>query len=175
MTLSSFSLAQCLTSSKVTRWKLKICNSALGTSFHLMWASLFKAKLPNAWMPREKHLWQIFHLNAWIVDTQGADLYSVTCLYAIYLANWLPLANHYGIIGGLALTPHFWCAVSGILCHWELLNVVRQSSFKSPTCILVHPNDGDHGLVVSSPWGRPLDNLSLGQRFSHITVEGIAK
>ena len=41
------------------------------------------------------------------LDTQGADLYSVACFDAIYLANWLPLANHYGIIGGLALTPHF--------------------------------------------------------------------
>ena len=52
------------------------------------------------------------------LDTQGADLYSVACFDAFCLANWLPLANHYGIIGGLALTPHFWCAVSGILyCH----------------------------------------------------------
>ena len=43
------------------------------------------------------------------LDTQGADLYSFTCFNAIYLASWLPLTNHYGIVG--ALSPAFFFVI----------------------------------------------------------------
>ena len=43
------------------------------------------------------------------LDAQGADLYSVTCFNAIYLASWLPLTNHYGIVG--ALSPAFFFVI----------------------------------------------------------------
>ena len=103
------------------------------------------------------------------LDAQGADLYSVTCLYAIYLANWLPLANHNR--QWACLSASLLSAVSNIpYCHWESLTVVRQSSFGSPThglLIWVHPSNSDHELFELSPWVRPLDSLSWATFFSY--------
>ena len=143
-------------------------DSALGTSCHLIWASLFKAMLPNAQMPHKKHLWQIFHLIAWILK---ALVYTAYPLQRYLPRQFTPIsgAKSLKIVCGLASAPHFWCVVAGILdCHWKSHAVARQL-FRISSMWPSNPNSSQRRwswtpwvlAMSASPWQFVMGNVFL--------------
>ena len=117
--------------------------------------------LPNAQMPHKKHLWQIFHLIAWILK---ALVYTAYPLQRYLPRQFTPIsgAKSLEIVRGLASTPHFWCVVAGILdCHWKSHAVARQL-FRISSMWPSNPNSSQRRWS----WVRPLDNLSWATFFS---------
>ena len=109
--------------------------------------------LPNAEMPHKKHLWQIFHLIAWILR---ALIYTAELNHSRSSVGWLQRPT------SSALSLEF-LIVIGNRTPW------RVNYFESPACCLlipVHPSDGDHELLEFLPCVRPLDNLSWATFFS---------
>ena len=119
-------------------------------------------------MPHQKHLWQIFHLIAWILK---ALVYTAYPLQRYLPRQFTPIsgAKSLKIVGGLASTPHFWCVVAGILdCHWKSHAVARQlfriSNMWPSTPSSIHPINDDHELfwvlaMSASPWQFVLGNV----------------